>query len=286
MSEIDGSKPLTHGAIFRANRWPIIGTFSLLGLENLLQVAEPLVLGLAINALVEQNWTGFALLCALEAAILITGIARRVYDTRVYAKIYARVGGDVVEREQTRNAPMTQVSARAKLVQEVVDFFEYELPEAVTAVVTLSGSLLMILFLNGRVFLAALAAAIATAVIFGLASKRITNLNTELNDELERQITAFERRRASARRHHFLRLARTRIRLSDLESANFGLTYVFLIAALLYGLYDGVTRQDANLGQIFALVTYLAQFMEGVVVLPMTYQQALRTTEITKRISK
>jgi len=286
MSDPTGPEPITHGAIFRKNRWPIIGTFSLLGIENLLQVAEPLVLGLAINALIAQDWGGFVLLCVLEGVILLIGVLRRLYDTRVYAKIYAQVGGDVVAREQGRGVPMTQISARAKLVQEVVDFFEFELPAAVTAIVTLTGSLAMILFLNGRVFLAALAAAITTGLIFWIASKRITGLNTQLNDELERQIAAFEKRRASARRLHFLRLARTRIQLSDLESLNFGLTYAALIAALLFGIYDGVTRQDANVGQIFALVTYLAQFIEGVIVLPLTYQQGLRTLEITKRISR
>ncbi len=278
------SEPITHGQIFKRHRGPISGTFALLGLENILQVAEPFVLGLAIDALLQQNWRGFLILCAVEAAILIVGVLRRIYDTRVYAKVYAEVGGRVVEAEQADGAPMTKVSARATLVKEVVDFFEHDLPLAASSVIGVVGALGMILVLNGRVFLAALAAAAATLMVFALAGKRITRLNARLNDELEQQISVFETRRASLRRGHFLRLARARIKLSDFESFNFGLTYAFLIAAILYGLFDSVVRQDASLGTIFALVTYLSQFADGVVTLPITYQQLLRTLEITKRI--
>lgn len=285
MRSHSAEKPISHGAIFRRHRGPITGTFALLGLENLLQIIEPLLLGMAINALVEQDWTNFLILCALEAAILVTGVARRLYDTRVYTRIYASVGGDVVAREQARGAPMTKVSARANLVKEVVDFFEYDLPGALTALMAVFGSLAMILFLNGRVFLAACVAATATLIVFAIAGPRITRLNAGLNDELERQIDVFETRRASLRRSHFLKLARARVRLSDFESLNFGLTYLFLIAAILFGLYDSVARQDAAIGTVFAIMTYLVQFTNGVVTLPITYQQLLRTTEITKRIA-
>ena len=278
-------EPITHGQIFKRHRGPISGTFALLGLENALQVAEPLVLGLAIDALLQQNWRGFLILCAVEAGILIVGVLRRLYDTRVYTKVYAEVGGQVVKVEQAKDAPMTQVSARANLVKEVVDFFEHDLPMAATSIIGVVGSLAMVLFLNGRVFLAALAAAVGTLIVFALASGRITRLNAELNDELEKQISVFETRRASMRRGHFLRLARTRVRLSDFESLNFGLTYAFLIAAILYGLFDSVTRQEASLGTVFAIVTYLTQFTQGVVILPYTYQQLLRTLEITRRLS-
>ena len=242
------------------------------------------MLGLAIDALLQQNWRGFLLLCAVEAGILIVGVIRRLYDTRVYTKVYAEVGGRVVEYEQAKGAPMTQVSARANLVKEVVDFFEHELSMAAASIIGVVGSLVMVLFLNGRVFLAALAAAAGTMIVFVLASGRITRLNSELNDELEKQISVFEARRPSMRRSHFLRLARTRVRLSDFESFNFGLTYIFLVAAILYGLFDSVTRQEASLGTVFAIVTYLTQFTQGVVLLPYAYQQLLRTLEITRRI--
>lgn len=276
--------PITHGQIFKRHRGPISGTFALLGLENALQVAEPLVLGLAIDALLQENWRGFLILCAVEAGILVVGVLRRLYDTRVYTRVYAEVGGRVVAAEQAKDAPMTKVSARANLVKEVVDFFEHDLPMALTSIIGVVGALAMVLFLNGRVFLAALAAAFGTLIVFWLASGRITRLNAGLNDELERQIEVFETRRPSVRRLHFLTLARWRIRLSDFESLNFGLTYAFLIIAILYGLFDSVTRLDASLGTVFAIITYLTQFTQGIVILPYSYQQLLRTLEITKRI--
>ncbi|MBO6728566.1 MAG: ABC transporter six-transmembrane domain-containing protein [Maricaulis sp.] len=276
---------ISHGSIFK-RFWPqISGTFALLTVENVLGVAEPLVLGIAINRLVEQDWTGLAWLAALELTFIIVGIVRRMYDTRVYTRIYARVGSDLVAREQAKGSPITQVNARADLIKEVVDFFEQILPLSLTAGFTLIGSLVMIAFLDFRVFVVATVATVLTGLVFWIASKRIHTLNKALNNQYERQIEVFERMRASSRNRHFRRLAMWQVRLSDLESLNFGLTYLFLIAAMLFGIYDAVTRLDAPIGTVFALMTYLFQFVQSVVALPITYQQGIRTSEITQRVS-
>lgn len=276
---------ISHGSIFK-RFWPqISGTFALLTVENVLGVAEPLVLGIAINRLVEQDWTGLAWLAALELTFIIVGIVRRMYDTRVYTRIYARVGSDLVAREQAKGSPITQVNARADLIKEVVDFFEQILPLSLTAGFTLIGSLVMIAFLDFRVFVVATVATVLTGLVFWIASKRIHTLNKALNNQYERQIEVFERMRASSRDRHFRRLAMWQVRLSDLESLNFGLTYLFLIAAMLFGIYDAVTRLDAPIGTVFALMTYLFQFVQSVVALPITYQQGIRTSEITQRVS-
>lgn len=276
---------ISHGSIFK-RFWPqISGTFALLTVENVLGVAEPLVLGIAINRLVEQDWTGLAWLAALELTFIIVGIVRRMYDTRVYTRIYAKVGSDLVAREQAKGSPITQVNARADLIKEVVDFFEQILPLSLTAGFTLIGSLVMIAFLDFRVFVVATVATVLTGLVFWIASKRIHTLNKALNNQYERQIEVFERMRASSRDRHFRRLAMWQVRLSDLESLNFGLTYLFLIAAMLFGIYDAVTRLDAPIGTVFALMTYLFQFVQSVVALPITYQQGIRTSEITQRVS-
>lgn len=286
-TESDATAPdaVTHGSIFR-RFWPqISGTFALLTVENVLGVFEPLLLGIAINRLVEQDFTGLMWLAVLELAFILIGIGRRMYDTRVYTRIYAKVGSDVVAREQAKGAPITQVNARADLIKEVVDFFEDILPLSLTAGFTLIGSLVMIAILDFRVFLVASVATVLTGLVFFIASKRIHTLNKALNNQYEKQIAVFERMRASSRDRHFRRLALWQVRLSDLESLNFGLTYLFLVGALLFGIYDAVTRLDAPIGTVFALMTYLFQFVQSVVALPITYQQGIRTHEITERVS-
>lgn len=283
--DADTPDAITHGSIFK-RFWPqISGTFALLTIENVLGVIEPLLLGIAINRMIENDFSGLIWLAALELTFIIIGIGRRMYDTRVYTRIYAQVGSDVVAREQAKGAPMTQINARAGLIKEVVDFFEDILPLSLTAGFTLIGSLVMIAFLDFRVFIVAAVATVLTGLVFFLASKRIHTLNKALNNQYEKQIEIFERMRASSRDRHFRRLALWQVRLSDLESLNFGLTYLFLVTALLFGIYDAVTRLDAPIGTVFALMTYLFQFVQSVVALPITYQQGIRTREITERVS-
>ncbi|WP_300528738.1 ABC transporter six-transmembrane domain-containing protein [Maricaulis sp.] len=276
---------ITHARIFQRFRLKISGTFALLTVENVLGVLEPALFGIAINGLINGDWTGLAWLAALEISFVIIGVVRRMYDTRVYTRIYAEVGSEVVAREQRKDAPITQVNARAELISEVVGFFEDALPLAVMSVFTLVGSVIMIGVYDIRVFFAALGATLGTGLIFFLASQRIETLNKALNNQYERQIQVFESQRRSSRERHFSRLAMWKVRLSDFEALNFGLTYILLIAVMLYGIFDAVTRLNADIGTVVAMMTYLFQFVMSMTALPLTYQQYIRTREITNRVS-
>ena len=79
-------------------------------------------------------------------------------------------------------------------------------------------------------------------------------------------------------------MMRWNIRLSDLEAANFGINWVFMIALLVFAVSAAVTEAP-EYGAVFALVMYVFQFMESVMMLPLFYQQWLRLREISGRLA-
>lgn len=92
-------KMLKH--IAQNHRKRLIGTFFLVGLENLLMLVYPVFGGWAINAVIAGKvWQ--ALLYALVVFLMwLVGAARRIADTRTFTRIYTEIAVPVVLEQRS-----------------------------------------------------------------------------------------------------------------------------------------------------------------------------------------
>jgi hypothetical protein len=86
--------------LFRAKWRPLLLTYALYNVENLLNLAHPLVLGMAINGLIRSEYRGLALLVGQHLAHLFVGTARHMYDTRAFTAIYTETVTRLVCRQR------------------------------------------------------------------------------------------------------------------------------------------------------------------------------------------
>lgn len=272
----------TVGGIYRSHFGRINLTLALLTTERFIGVAFPFVLGLAINDLIDGSYRGVFVLAGLEFTEIVIGVIRRLYDTRVYAAIYTDVA-DQTARDTSK--PVTLRAARLGLARELVDFFEWMLPELLASVIAVVGALAMLFYMLPLVGGISVFASLTIGLVFFASQKRMFSLNKLLNNELERQVSMLQSGKGPTRRRHFRRLARWRIYLSDLEAANFGITDLVLsgliIAAVIITIETGL-----SVGAVFAILTYILDIVEGMNTLPWTYQQLIRAQEIGGRITK
>jgi len=275
---------LTHTAIARRYAWPIAGTLVLLAGENIVMVVAPYLLGDAIDGLLATD-TGALWIFGLVSLVgLAIGILRRVYDTRAYGRIYREMATETIAKELRHEAPVSQMTARANFVSEFVEYFEIMLPAALTSAVMLLGSIVMLGIISPVLCLGTIAVSVAVALVFFLSKRRIANWNSGLNDEMEQQVDLLSRREVTLASSHFAAIVRWRIRLSDLEARNFGLTYLFAIALIVMAVYVLIAVDGKSAGQAFAALTYVLGFTDSMIILPYTYQQFLRTSEIGSRL--
>jgi len=271
----------TVAGIWQTYRSRIVGTMSLITTERLLGVAVPFVLGVAINDLIAGNFRGVWWLVGLEAMRLVIGVGRRLYDTRVYAGIYTDIADGTARRTET---PVGRRAARLGLAKELVDFFEWELPELLAAMIGITGSFAMLLYLLPTVGGLSVLVGVLIAIVFVISRKRVFGLNKLLNNELERQLTMLESGGEIRRRRHLGRLARWRIHLSDLEAANFAIAEL-LLGALIIGTVVLAAHGSMSVGAVFAVLTYVINLADSLLVLPWIYQQSIRAQEIGGRIA-
>ena len=271
----------TLSGIWQTYRLKITGTMSLLMVERVLGVAVPFVLGVAINDLIAGNFRGVWWLIALEVIVLSVGTVRRLYDTRVYAGIYTDIADNTAQR---LDLDVSRRAARLGLARELVDFFEWELPQLVAALISITGAMGMLVYLMPTIGGLSFVVGLVVAVIFVISRGRMFSLNKLLNNELERQVTMIEGEREFSRRRHLSRLARWRIHLSDLEATNFAIAEIFL-SALIIGAVVLTVHAGLSVGEVFAILTYLLGVAESLIILPWTYQQSIRAREIGGRMA-
>ncbi len=276
---------ITHWRILRRYWLSIFGTLSLIILATSLGLFQPYLLGQAIDGLAADDWRGVGYLAALQLGVLLISGARRYYDTRVYTRIYRDIGADTVTNAQAAGLEITRTAARANMLREVVSFFEFRIPGVLRSSIDLVGSLALLALLSWNVFLASLGGMAAMVVVSLAFSGRLFRLNKGYNDQLEKEIDAYQENSRAKTDEHLSELARWQVRRSDLNVIIFGLTNVALLGVVLYALYDTVSVKEAAIGTVFAIVTYVRRFQIAVFEFPITYQQVIRTLEIIRRIN-
>ncbi len=242
----------------------------------------PLMIGRAIDGVLADSARGLHELAILGVAAMGMAVVRRLVDSRAYARIYATLGEEMVG---TADGTSTSTrTARLGMLKEMVGFFENSLPELVNGTLGLAGIMLIVATLNLPVFVGCVVTATATVTLYALTGRFTTRYNRGLNDEHERQVDEVRSGDPGRLGAHLRAMMRWNIRLSDLEAANYGINWVFMIALLVFAVRAAV-RETAEYGAVFAVVMYVFQFMESMMMLPLFYQQWLRLREISKRLA-
>ena len=243
----------------------------------------PLLIGIAVDDLIDDRLGGVVALSALGAATLLVGSLRRLYDTRTYSRIYEQVAGETIAREREAGSQLSSMSARANLLRESVEFFENSMPEIVNAFIGVFGTLFILLSIDTGVFFASLGLLGLVVAVYAATGRTNLRFNAGYNDELERQVEALSEDAAEVHTH-FRNLMRWNIRLSDLETANYAVIFLGVIALMFYSpiaLVDG----GAQAGVVVSALIYVFQYVEGLLNLPFFVQQSIRLSEISNRLS-
>jgi ABC-type multidrug transport system fused ATPase/permease subunit len=268
----------------RPFRWRISLTYALTFIEDLLELSYPWATGLAIDGLLDQNfWMAAPIIAAwiLRSAI---GLARQMYDTRLYTDVYNSIVTDTILRQRAAGIEATSVAARSAMSREFVTFFEKEVPVVVTSLIGVVGSA-VILFYYDLVIGAVTAALFIPVYVMNRGYMRRSLLYNEgLNDQLEREVQLIEKVDEGAIRHHFEQVRCWRVKLSDAEAVNWTTIEVLSILVFIIVLVRATYLPNTETGDIFAILVYVWRLMENLDNVPQIVQQLTRLQDIGKRI--
>ncbi len=256
-------------------------TLALVMAESAGWIFFPLFIGRAIDSVLDGRARGLYELGALGIFAMGIAVVRRLVDSRAYARIYTTLGKEMVA--QTGESTTSTRTARLGMLREVVEFFENSVPELLISVLGLAGTLLILGSLNFSIFAGCVIVSVATVTLYALTGRFTVRYNKGLNDEEERRVDIVHSGNPARVARHLRRVMRWNIRLSDLEAANYGVNWIFMTALMIYAVAAAAER-TMDYGSIFAVVMYVFEFMESMMLLPFHYQQWLRLKEISGRL--
>ena len=267
--------------IFLDFKWRFSLTLFLLLTESGLMILFPLFIGFAIDDALIGSYKGSFYLGGLGLALLIFAGGRRLFDSRFYAKVYRKYGLKVGTSDKVSSS---QKAARLHMLTEVVEFFENSMPALIASIIGLVGTLIIVAALNTKIFLGCLVLLVFTFIIYALTSKKTTRFNSELNNEIEKQVDVVATNEVPKISTHLKDLMKWNIKLSDLEMINFSVVWTGMMGFLVVAIMWSVEGDDPQYGAVFALVMYIFQYIESLIGLPLFYQQWLRLAEISNRL--
>lgn len=270
--------------ILKQHRWRFIYTITLILAEALLSILFPLFIGNAIGDVLNKEMTGLWQLAILGFLLIVMGSFRRMLDSRFYARIYTTISGQTITQiPQNKQSVKT---ARLHLLSEMVKFAENQLPDIIQHSIGLIGVMSIIAFLNLNIFFGTLIAGSIVVLIYLLSGEKTFRYNKGYNNELESQLDVLSTNQPSTLKLHLLKLMRWNIKLSDIETINYALSWLIMIVLLVLAIRFAATRQQLQYGTLFALIMYVYQYIESMLSLPLYYQQWLRLKEISQRLQR
>jgi len=278
-----GVTPLVR--LFLDNWRPISFTYALFNVENLLNLFEPFVLGLAINSLLRAEYWGLALMVGQHLARLFVGTARQMYDTRAFSAIYTDTATRLVCRQRDTGLGVSTVAARSALSRELVEFFEHNLKAVFASAYGVIGALVMLSIYDVVLVVFCLTMLAPLVFLTRKLARRSFTLNQSLNDQLEREVEVIENGQVDPVRDHFRLLAHWRVRLSDMEAWNFFLMEFFVLGLIVAALARYCSLPGVQAGDIYAVFVYVWMFVGGLDCVPGVTQQLARLLDISRRVA-
>lgn len=235
-----------------------LATYSLLLVEQIAILGLPALLGVTIDALLLGRREALFWLAGGVMVLLIVGALRRFADTRVFGAAERDLG----LLHAATDGPIGRRVGRLRQINELMQFFERHLPEALTAGVGGLGSLIVLWIYDWRVGAAAGLTAVALLILNGVYATRVQRLNGAINNAIERDVEVLDGNDKVALWDHLEGLRRSRVQRSDAEILMYALNWSAMLGLILATLF-WVTQGPTTTGGVFAVMSYLLQFAES-----------------------
>lgn len=211
--------------------------------------------------------------------MLALATLRRLYDVRLYSRIYERVSSAAFEQD----AGLSSKTARLNLLREVIDFLEHSLPGLIASVSAFIGALAFLAALSFPVFVGAIIMAVLIGMVHALSTKRTVEFNRGYNDEYERQVDVLQRNDGALTLRHVGLMNSWNIKLSDLDATNLAISLTLTIGLQVFAI---ITSASAGMdaGSLLSVVLYVFEFSAVAAFLPYSWQEYLRLRDILRRL--
>jgi ABC-type multidrug transport system fused ATPase/permease subunit len=247
--------------IWQNHKVKISQTYTLNIIENVSNMLLPAASGLLIDGFIAKKMDGLWFFIAAYVFWYGTAMIRRVYDTKVFTKIYNDVSIKTIVHHQEENIDSGTINARIELLKQMVNFFEVDMPFLMNNLIQMFGAFVLLYFYDPKVMVVCLVVILPSFAINYFFGKKMLSVATEVNDKYEQQLEMIQSKaNESSLVSYFNIVRKLNIRKSNLEAWNFGILEIFVLLMIIASLYMICQNPLLKHGDIVAIYGYITRF--------------------------
>ena len=273
-------------------RLSITFTLFLVLIENLAWIVEPYLLGKVIDALIDKEFTNPSTNIFLPIFIWVllfcinTGVGsfRRVYDTKLFTKMFTQLATYVSENSLQRNYSSSLTAARAELSYQYISFLQYRMPEIIDNIISIFGAIVAMYLFDWRISLTCLIIVIPLYFINKFYVLKVAPHQKEYHDKYEDVVEIISKKDPGQVEEYYRELAKPQIRISKWSALNFSMLRAVLLIIFLSVLFIAIDLDGFSAGELFSIVAYLWTFVTSSEYLPDLMESWTSLKDISRRL--
>ena len=270
--------------MFRDNWKSILFSYSLFAINSALMVVYPKVLGDSIDHLIAKDYSYIWYLVSTFVAIMFFGYVSRIYDTKVFSRIYRRFASIETNNQIENDVETTKINGRLTLMRYIVQFFERDMLIVLQTIIGLVGAIYFLSLVSLTIvgFLIITSALILGATFY--YSPKIAKVTSQYNDLSEDQTEVIGTRNLSAINNLLRRGQHLSLKLSGID-AKFsiwiqGIVYGSVTSLLTYY----VMYNNVSVGSVFSTYRYMFDFCNSLLGIPTIITSYINIKDVIKRL--
>jgi ABC-type multidrug transport system fused ATPase/permease subunit len=214
------------------------------------------------------------------------GAFRRVYDTRIYTKMFSNLSSDVVARQLAQGEDLSKVAARSAMAWHNIEFFQYNVPEFLEQLIAVAGAVIALGLFDWR--LTVVGSILIVLVIVGSRyyMNSLTDIQSTLHDQYEDEYNVFGTREPGKIRSYYSNIADLEIKYSVRSTFSYGVIRFFLLIMFLSTLYISIDLDKFTIGALYSIVAYVWSFVTATEYIPYLSEKWVELKDASRRITE
>lgn len=213
------------------------------------------------------------------------GAFRRIYDTRIYTKMFANLSSDVVARQLAQGEETSKVAARSSMAWHNIEFFQYNVPEFLEQLIAVSGAVIALGLFDWR--LTVVGSILVIIVAFGsrFYMRVVQKIQVALHDRYEEEYDLFRAGEPAKIRQYYSDIADLEIKMAERSTASYSVIRICLLFMFLSTLYISIDLDRFTIGSLYSIVAYVWSFVTATEYIPYLSEKWVALKDASRRIA-
>ena len=213
------------------------------------------------------------------------GAFRRIYDTRIYTRMFAKLSSDVVSRQLAQGEELSKVAARSSMAWHNIEFFQYNVPEFLEQLIAVVGAVIALGLFDWRLTVVGTILLLFVLVGSKYYMRALQTIQSKLHDWYEQEYNIFATREPGKIQQYYSDISELEIKYSVRSTFSYSVIRLSLLFMFLTTLYISIDLDRFTIGALYSIVAYVWSFVTATEYIPYLSEKWVELKDASRRIT-